>query len=127
MPDYKALLEEYKATKKLLWSEGKTRYEFVVSVTELPDEVRTNTAFFWVDHESGEVHLRRGVRKEQKFLCVGGSLGGQKMTEAEACPEYIVYNCAAFNRGQRDPKVPRAVLVHRQSLGAKPSPSRRKK
>ncbi len=111
------LLEKYKKdpSKKLIFqhydSERKEEYfTYQDWVKELPDLQRVKTTHFTV-YDDGRVWQYSHVSKNQKFLCVGGPLGGAKSTE-EGAPEYAVFNCAVS--GDRNKNVARVVLVYRQ-------------
>ncbi len=109
------LLDQYLAdkSKKLLLKDkvaGERRYEFEVWTKDLPNEKRVMTIYFVV-WDDGEVRMNKHTRRSQKFICVNGPLAGQRLTVEDA-PKYVVYNCAVFNRGSRNKKIPRAVLVY---------------
>lgn len=102
-------------TKKLLWSDengGAKRYEFEISVKDLPDEVRVSTAFFYDD--GLKVTLTRGTGRHQKFLCINGPLHGSKVTKEKA-EGYVLFNHAS-SRGDNDKGIPSAVLIFLESL-----------
>lgn len=42
---------------------------------------------------------RKSTRKNQRFLCIGGPLNGQKVSSPGN--EYVTYNCAETSRGYR--------------------------
>lgn len=113
----RALLEKYlnDPDKKSTYQEEGRVYDFIDYEKGLPDEYRVGEVRFFIN-SNGDVEVYRSVRKFQKFLCVNGPLAGQKIIEGSS-EEYILYNCASFNRGSRDKKIPKAVLVHRSVFG----------
>jgi hypothetical protein len=66
--------------------------------------------------KKGEYEYTRRTETKQKFLCVGGPLAGQRVTEA---PDYSAYNAANFNRGRNKQTEYRVVFVHDSLLKGK--------
>lgn len=57
----------------------------------------------------GDCKYSRRTETRQKFLCVGGPISGQRVTEA---PGYSAYNAANLNRGRNKQTEYRVIFVH---------------
>lgn len=91
-----------------------TSYEFLDWTKETETERKTKTTRFTFE-DGGRVWMHSSVSKQQKFLVVSGPLAGKRLVDDN--PDYVLYNCAYFNRGSaKKNDVPRVVLVHRSSF-----------
>lgn len=121
----KLMLESYKKNKaKKLLKGDDVPYSYVpdkAKIYEYDEGVRETEKYVehrytrFIVYPGGRVHMWRHGTRRQKFVAVSGPLAGQRLTDDH--DDYVLYNCAGFNRGtykKRGP--PRCVLVHRSSF-----------
>lgn len=93
---------------------GSLTLEFEDWTKETDEERRVKTTTFRLS--KGDVEgMWVNVSRQQKFLCVNGPQAGKRLVNADE--EYVLYNCAEYNRGtSKEAAKPRCVLVHRTSF-----------